>query len=688
LAVTSLLLAGCVALYLTIAIAIFKSDKQQMVFDLNRGMVSNISSELETQFASLSDKIELYALSSYQKELKREFLENLLQHSKDLVYLAIWKQDGGTRHFEQEFLRAEYAKTYGLQKSFFTEREFQNKNLNLQKISQQGELIWNATLSGGPPLVGYARSVAVEDALGRPVDRVAVIAFVDAANFLKTISEIQSTDVFVATDTGEVLVHKDPKKMLQNYSIKDSAVFATASASPVKKEVVQTRAGGEEILGAFAKIFNGHLYVIAETNGRKAFSVVDDLIRRSLIFSLIVFTGAFMAAVIFSTSLTRPLESLTEAMNQVSEGDLDIQIHLHTRDEIEYLAKSFNQMIGDLRKSRLELEEINRDLEDKVKERTLQLERQNQAVKEAQEALLTTTRLASVGEIAGRAAHEVLNPLTSMMTRLENVQRRLDSQEKMHVKVLDDIRAAWNQDYKEGGFTRLVENWKKASSIHAGANLWQEDIGNIESVVAGWKGEIQDLLKDARFLLQEGDRINKIVGQMRSLSVIKSSRQVGPLAALMVKCRDIMADLMEKHAIQFNVEPFDPAVQISIDPDEFVQSMTNLLRNSQQAVAAAASSRPGHQGFVVMHAVTRGQDICLFVEDNGVGIDQEHQAKLFETQFSTKPKEEGTGLGLNISRRFLRAAGGEIEFVESLPFKRTVFKITLPVHSLKQEAAA
>lgn len=687
LAVTSLLLFGCVALYLYIAVSVFKSDKQQLVFDLNRNMVTNISSELETQFASISDKIELYAMAGYQKELKKEFVRNLLEKNKEVVFVGFWKQTEEGRSFERTYLREDFAKTYGLEQSYFTEKEFAGKQLELKDVIQEGEQVWNGTLQDGPPLIGYARSVSIEDEKGNPIDRVAVVAFIDGARFLKTVSEVESTQIFIASKDGEVLVHQDPKMMLQNQSIKTSVVFEKAAKSPVKKEVVQTEANGEEILGAFSKIFGGRIIVMAEASGKKAFKAVDDLIRQSLIFSLIVLTAAFMAAVLFSSSLTRPLELLTHAMNLVSEGDLSVRTEIRTKDEIEYLSRSFNQMIDDLRKSRDELEEINRELENKVKERTIQLEKQNQAVKEAQEALLNTTRLAAVGEIAGRAAHEVLNPLTSMMTRLENIQRRLDGQEKMHLKVIEEIQSAWSQDYQSGGFPLLVENWNKASGVHAGANLWQEDFKNIETVVGHFKTEIRDLVKDSKFLLSEGDRINKIVGQMRSLSVVKTAHEHCALSNMLTKCHDIMADLMDKHNIEFKVENVDSKVEIQIDQDEFIQSLTNLLRNSQQSIVAATEANPKHQGFILISGKVTNGKIELFVADNGSGITSENQKKLFETQFSTKSKEEGTGLGLNISRRFLRAAGGEIEFVESVPFKRTVFRITLPI-VIGEEAAA
>jgi signal transduction histidine kinase len=70
-------------------------------------------------------------------------------------------------------------------------------------------------------------------------------------------------------------------------------------------------------------------------------------------------------------------------------------------------------------------------------------------------------------------------------------------------------------------------------------------------------------------------------------------------------------------------------------------------------------------------------DLC----DNGVGVPEEYQKMLFEKQFTTKSADEGTGLGLGISRRFMRAHGGDIEFIKSTPFTETIFRIVLPLKS-------
>src|SRR5690606_14186627 len=132
--------------------------------------------------------------------------------------------------------------------------------------------------------------------------------------------------------------------------------------------------GGEKFLGAYAKARRGQIIVLSKVSENKAFRAVKRLVLRSLLFATTVLTMAFIAAIIFSRSLTRPIDTLMSGMRKVSEGDLSGQIKVGSRDEIALLAQSFNRMIEDLRASRDELETINRELENKVKERTFELE--------------------------------------------------------------------------------------------------------------------------------------------------------------------------------------------------------------------------------------------------------------------------------------------------------------------------
>lgn len=315
-----------------------------------------------------------------------------------------------------------------------------------------------------------------------------------------------------------------------------------------------------------------------------------------------------------------------------------------------------------------------------LQNRTLQLEIQNLASKEAQEALLRTTQLASAGEIAGRAAHEVLNPLTSILTRLSIIEKRVHGQIEPKINLMKDILNSWSEDHLRGGFSSLVESWQQKSSVNADWNLWQEDLHNLEYVKESFETLATTIRNDTLFLFEESRRIHKIIGGMRKLSRLSSEIKAYSVKALLQNCGNIMADLFIPENVRL-IEDFQVEYdQVDIDCDEFTQAVTNLMRNSLQAMLGSAPSRPKNQNFSMkISTFMLDQKICIEITDNGVGISDVYQNILFEKQFTTKPSGEGTGLGLGISRRFIRAYGGDIEFMSSVPFSATTFRITLPI---------
>ncbi|HEX4925940.1 MAG TPA: ATP-binding protein [Bdellovibrionales bacterium] len=688
LSVMSALLAGCVLIYLLLAIRVFKMDKTELVYDLNRSMVSNLASEIETLFRSAADKLELFALLSHEKAATRQVVNELLKKDSDIVYVSLSRGDSAQAAEGGVFVNQAFADTYSINSDFFETTLAREKPVPFKAIQQTGEEIWNATVKDGPPLVGYGRSVIREDENGQVIDRLAVVSYIRADKILKSLDLVKLSEVFVVNGKGHVLVHEEIGTMIEGADTKEHPLVQAALKHQTKTSVMQFNdSRNEEVLGAFSKGFNGKVMVIAQVQGNKAFAAVRALVTRSLVFSLMVVTVAFIAAVMLSRSLTRPLATLMGGMEKVSSGDLNTQIEVGTKDEIAILAKSFNTMIDDLKDSRQKLEEINRELENKVKERTRQLEKQNQAVKEAQEALLRTTRLAAVGEIAGRAAHEVLNPLTALMARVQQMQKRLRGDAQEEAAMLRDIQAAWLKDQKDGGFEKLVKGWNEASQLNKEMTIWQEDMENISHVIKGWENKAAQLMKDSDFLISEGNRINRIVGGMRSLSVVRGEKKDMDGHKILSECVNIMADLFNSAEIEIKETYEASDDRIHVDRDEFIQSMTNLLRNSLQAIQAAMKTGP-FRGRVELKTKNENGLFTVEISDNGVGISPDNQLKLFESQFSTKSPDEGTGLGLSISRRFMRAFGGDIEFVESMPMVRTVFRVTLPLPSVSQEAAA
>ncbi|MBC85919.1 MAG: hypothetical protein CL677_01980 [Bdellovibrionaceae bacterium] len=124
-----------------------------------------------------------------------------------------------------------------------------------------------------------------------------------------------------------------------------------------------------------------------------------------------------------------------------------------------------------------------------------------------------------------------------------------------------------------------------------------------------------------------------------------------------------------------------------MDSDEFTQALTNLIRNSIQAVHyRKKQSEKNLKGMITLKSFMLNEKIvAIQVQDNGLGITEQDQKKLFEMQFSTKSKEEGTGIGLSIARRFVRGFGGDLILKESTPGAGSVFEIQLPSAAAVEE---
>jgi len=101
------------------------------------------------------------------------------------------------------------------------------------------------------------------------------------------------------------------------------------------------------------------------------------------------------------------------------------------------------------------------------------------------------------------------------------------------------------------------------------------------------------------------------------------------------------------------------------------QAVVNLVMNAIQAIDN------GPMGRVTVDTADRGDEIAIIIRDNGPGIPDEARAHIFESFFTTKPRGDGTGLGLPTSRRIVNAQGGRLTLVESGP-KGTVFEIVVP----------
>jgi two-component system sensor histidine kinase AtoS len=210
-------------------------------------------------------------------------------------------------------------------------------------------------------------------------------------------------------------------------------------------------------------------------------------------------------------------------------------------------------------------------------------------------------------------------------------------------------------------------------------------LGNLDQITSGLNKGLQDLSKDSQFVISEGARINKIINTMRKMSISQSEKRVQSAHEILEQCTMIMSDIFFKSSIEIDHDFKASNDKIHVDKDELIQAITNLMRNSLHSMQVVQIDK--WKGRLTLRTENSDQGLCLWIEDNGAGIPDELQKKLFQSQFTTKSSDEGTGLGLGISRRFVREFGGDIEFIGSEKYKKTAFMIRLPVADPLKEVA-
>jgi len=277
-------------------------------------------------------------------------------------------------------------------------------------------------------------------------------------------------------------------------------------------------------------------------------------------------------------------------------------------------------------------------------QRTQELARSLDDLRTAQDRLVQTQKLASLGQLTAGIAHEIKNPL-NFVNNFSGVS----------VELIDELQEA----VKHGSFDdkTLAE-------------------------VAELTGTLRDNLDK---IVQHGKRADSIVKNMLLHSREGSGeRRLIDVNALVEESLNLAyhGARAEKQGFNVNLErSFDPSAgELDGFPQEITRVLLNLIANGFYA-ATKRQGQEGANGFEpTIAAATKslGDRVEIRIRDNGIGIPPEVREKMFNPFFTTKPAGEGTGLGLSISHDIIvKQHAGSIE-VDTEPGAFTEFRIILP----------
>jgi signal transduction histidine kinase len=668
--VSALVLAATAA-YLALAVKLFRDDKTQLIYEMNASTVKTVAAQTQSQLMKVADKVKLLT----QGHRDEAWIRAVFEAEPDLIAYTLYQptEDPAQWKAVASVHNGDFLKLYGLPATEI-DRIREQSPVPFAKVLSKRSWAANATLPSGAPILTLALAIEIAGPAREGNQAVAVVD-VRSDRLLKLLSESRAiATVFVVDGDGNVVAHPDSDLVTHRTSLLDVPVVRDALDSQIAFQLKQFDWNNGRWLGAFADVGIGGLKVISEVAEAEAFHASRRLVQKSLLFALVVITAALLISGWMARSFTDPISRLLAAVEKLSRWEFGGSIHVKTRDELAQLARAFNAMASDLQSQRTQLESSRTELELKVRERTAALETQKRQLSEAQDAMVRTTRLASVGELAGAAAHEVLNPVNNINIRVEKIRGELKNVNATGIDLLVEIIGGWSKTYETGGWPALEEELKKPAE---GGTLLEEDLRNMTSVIKELGECLGERLTDMDFLSKEITRITRIINNMRALSRVGGERRPMDVHVPIEDTAMTLGDLFEKRKVtlvkDFSADSRDLFTVVG-DRDELVQVFSNLIRNGLYAIDAA-KRRAG-----AMKIATRrnGDRVEIRISDNGTGIAPSNMARIFEPTFTTKSVEEGTGLGLSISRRLVRAFNGDIEVESSVEGDGTTFLIWFP----------
>lgn len=356
-----------------------------------------------------------------------------------------------------------------------------------------------------------------------------------------------------------------------------------------------------------------------------------------------------------------------------------------------------------LEEAQAELNTLNASLEERVRQRTEELEATLRELSSAQQQLVLSEKMAALGQLVAGVAHEINSPLGAIKgsaeTLLEALPRLLahllqidhtqwealtPALEWLHnhfqnherpvltSKEERTLRKRYTTELEAHGFAeadliarRIVE-----------AGIITEDLSPLLPVLRHTEGiDILYLLGQLKLQLENiviaANRTRKTVFALKSYA--HTTDHTKPVLTRLEESIETILTLYQNQlkqgiTVHTDYDPHTPPMYLFVD--EIGQVWTNLIQNAIQAMQG--------RGELQVEVRVGEKEVLIAFTDNGPGIPPEILPRIFEPFFTTKAKGEGTGLGLDICRRIVEKHHGRIT-VDSQP-GRTRFTVFLPLY--------
>ena len=321
---------------------------------------------------------------------------------------------------------------------------------------------------------------------------------------------------------------------------------------------------------------------------------------------------ALVGIYLLSRIVVKPIHNILDIAEEYEEGELLPLADETSRNEIAKLSRSLSNMLK-------RLDENKKELKDHISS----LEQANKELQQAQNEIIRSEKLASVGRLAAGIAHEIGNPIGIIL-----------------------------------GYFDLIR-----------------------------KGEISDKEKEDFLdrIESEITRINRIIGQLLDFSRPSSGTQEETRIHDMIQTTvDMLRPQPTVEGVQIDLVLEASSDTIFADPDQLQQVFLNILMNAADALSGKEPSEEnGSEKTLTIRSQNTDGSIELRFTDNGPGIPEEELTHILDPFYTTKEPGDGTGLGLSVSYRIIEGLGGTMS-AESSVGKGTTITLNLPLYGKEE----